>query len=78
MKLLYMKAYLINFAAAFIICLGISVSIVLSIHLLIPFLVWDISLIYNEVLVSSSFFIFRVLLLISLIVSVSFCFDSER
>jgi ethanolamine transporter EutH len=77
MTLRYVKGYLLQFATMFAICFGALTSFLLVGYTLVPFIMWDFSLFYNEQWVSFSFFMFRVILIITTVVSIFYCLDSN-
>jgi hypothetical protein len=77
MTLRYVKGYLLQFTAMFTVCFGVFAGVLLAFQIIVPFLLWDFSIFYNELWISYSFFMLRTILIISVVVSIWYCTGVE-
>ena len=77
MTLRYVKGYLLQFTAMFTVCFGAFAGALLVIYGLVPFIMWDFSILYDQSWVSFASFVFRLILIISVIVSICYCLDAN-
>jgi hypothetical protein len=71
------KGYLLQFTAMFTVCFGAFAGALLVIYGLVPFIMWDFSILYDQQWHSFAFFMLRMILIISVIVSIFYCADAE-
>ena len=77
MTLRYVQGYLMNFAVMFGICFGTCTGILLTFYSLVPFIMWDFALFYEQSWLLLMFFLIRVIVVISVIVAIWYCLDAN-